>query len=112
MSDYTDIIDYYSLLAMQNPRKAIFHPPAKPPSPAAEAVLNAVTLKRWDVPYEACGQLLEQIQEDVVAALRAAVNQVLPEEQEPRWYEPVRPAQRRRLIRKAFLTIADEIESL
>lgn len=50
------------------------------PSPAAEAVLNAVTLKRWDVPYQACGQSLEQIQDDVAAALRAAAFHLRSEE--------------------------------
>lgn len=49
-------------------------------SPAAEAVLNAVTLKRWDVPYQACGQSLEQIQDDVAAALRAAAIHLRSEE--------------------------------
>jgi hypothetical protein len=41
-------------------------------SPAAEAVLNAVTLKRYDVPYFACPRSIDQIKSDVVAALRAA----------------------------------------
>ncbi len=49
------------------------------PSPAAEAVLNAITLKRWDVPYQACGQSLEQIQEDVTATLRAVANRLSDE---------------------------------
>ena len=44
-------------------------------SPAAEAVLNAVTLKRYDVPYQACPGSIEQIKSDVAAALRAAVKQ-------------------------------------
>lgn len=47
---------------------------------AAEAVLNAVTLKRWDVPYQACGQSLEQIQDDVTAALRAAATHLRSDE--------------------------------
>ena len=41
MSDYDDIIDYYSRLAMQNPGKCVYHAPMKPLSPAAEAVLNS-----------------------------------------------------------------------
>ena len=47
-------------------------------SPAAEAVLNAVTLKRYDVPYQACPKSIEQIKSDVAAALRAAVRQAHP----------------------------------
>ena len=30
MSDYTDITDYYSLLAMQNPGKCTYHGPSEP----------------------------------------------------------------------------------
>jgi hypothetical protein len=43
-----------------------------PLSPAAEAVLNAVTLKRYDAPYYACPKSIDQIKSDVAAALRAA----------------------------------------
>lgn len=42
-------------------------------SPAAQAVLHAVTLKRYDVPYQACPKSIDQIRSDVAAALRAAV---------------------------------------
>ena len=47
-------------------------------SPAAEAVLNAVTLKRYDVPYQACPGSIEQIKSDLAAALRATVRQAHP----------------------------------
>lgn len=52
--------------------------PASDLSPAAQAVLNAVTLKRYDVPYYACPKSIDQIKSDVAAALRAAADQVLP----------------------------------
>jgi hypothetical protein len=52
-------------------------------SPAAERVLNAVTLKRYDVPYQACPKSIDQIRSDVAAALRALADQVVPWQQEP-----------------------------
>jgi len=52
-------------------------------SPAAEAVLNAVTFKRYDVPYYACPNSINQIKSDVAAALRAVVDQVLAKECPP-----------------------------
>jgi hypothetical protein len=45
-------------------------------SPAAQAVLHAVTLKRYDVPYQACPKSIDQIRSDVAAALRAVADQV------------------------------------
>jgi hypothetical protein len=45
-------------------------------SPAAEAVLHAVTLKQYDVPYYACPASIDQIKSDAAAALRAAANQL------------------------------------
>ncbi len=45
-------------------------------SPAAEAVLHAVTLKRYDVPYYACPKSIGQISSDVAAALRATADQI------------------------------------
>jgi len=41
-------------------------------SPAAEAILNAVTFTRYDVPYFACPKSIDQIKSDAAAALRAA----------------------------------------
>jgi hypothetical protein len=52
-------------------------------SPAAQAVLNAVTLNRYDVPYYACPKSIDQIKSDVAAAFRAAADQVVPDQQEP-----------------------------
>ena len=52
-------------------------------SPAAQAVLNAVTLNRYDVPYYACPKSIDQIKSDVAAALRAAADQVVPWQPEP-----------------------------
>jgi hypothetical protein len=53
-------------------------------SPAAEAVLNAVTLKRYDVPYFACPKSIDQIKSDIAAALRAAAENVAsPEQADP-----------------------------
>lgn len=43
-----------------------------PLSPAAQAVLDAVTLKRWDVPHQACPKSIDQIKSDVAAAMQAA----------------------------------------
>lgn len=40
-------------------------------SPAATAVLDAVTLKRWDVPHQACPKSIDQIKSDAAAVLRA-----------------------------------------
>jgi hypothetical protein len=40
-------------------------------SPAAEAVLNSVTLKRYDVPYQACPASIDQIKADAAAVLWA-----------------------------------------
>jgi hypothetical protein len=47
-------------------------------SPAAEAVLHAVTLKQYDVPYYACPASIDQIKSDAAAVLRAAADQVVP----------------------------------
>lgn len=47
-------------------------------SPAAQAILNAVTLNRYDVPYYACPKSINQIKSDVAAALLAAADQVVP----------------------------------
>jgi hypothetical protein len=45
-------------------------------SPAAEAVLHAVTLKQYDVPYYACPASIDQIKSDAVAVLRAAAKRL------------------------------------
>lgn len=45
-------------------------------SPAAEAVLDAVTLKRYDVPHQACPAWIDQLKEDSAAVLWAASRQI------------------------------------
>jgi hypothetical protein len=87
MSDYTDTIDYYAALAAQHEGKCVYHGPATekdaaPPelSPAARAVLTAVTLTKYDVPPEGLPAFAEEMAPLLAAALRAAVDQVLPHE--------------------------------
>jgi hypothetical protein len=89
-------------------------------SPAAQAVLNAVTLNRYDVPYYACPKSIDQIKSDVAAALRAAADQVVP----PLDIKPQEDLESRReamewgmnsqtqLTRHQLLAIADELEAL
>lgn len=50
-------------------------------SPQARAVLEAVTWKRYDVPPEGLPAFAEEMAPLIAAALRAAVEQVVPEEQ-------------------------------
>lgn len=69
-------------------------------SPAAQAVLDAY--RDADIADEVTA----------AAVLRAAVDQILPKEPEPRWYEPVRPRFNRQCIRRRFLAIASELENL
>lgn len=52
-------------------------------SPATEAVLNAVTLTRYDVPYQACPASIDQIKSDAAAVLWAITNVVVPWREEP-----------------------------
>ena len=81
-------------------------------SPAAKTVLNAVTLKRYDVLYYACPKSIDQIKSDVAAALRAAVDQVVPDEPlykgDQRW---MFERDARQDCRKKLLAIADELEA-
>ena len=48
-------------------------------SPAAKAVLTAVTLTRYDVPPEGLPAFAEEMAPLIAAALRAAADQVVPE---------------------------------
>jgi hypothetical protein len=89
-------------------------------SPAAEAVLNAVTLNRYDAPYYACPKSIGQIKSDVAAALRAAADQVVPEEPEPNplkawsvedWNHMNITKYQREECRRQLLAIADELET-
>ena len=68
-------------------------------SPVAQAVLDASNLLPGKDSY-----LI------LAAALRAAADQVVPNEPEPEWWEPVRPSFNRQCIRRRFLAIADELE--
>jgi len=45
-------------------------------SPTAEAILHAVTLKRYDVPYHACPASIDQIKSDAAVVLWAVANQL------------------------------------
>ena len=81
-------------------------------SPAANAVLTAVTLTRYDVPPEGLPAFAEEMAPLIAAALRAAADQVVPEEQlhggDQRW-QFERDA--RQHSRKRLLAIADELEA-
>lgn len=92
--------------------------PASDLSPAAQAVLNAVTLKRYDVPYYACPKSIDQIKSDIAAAFRAAADQVVPDQQEPassphmgNFISNVQWRQSQ-AIRTQLLAIADELEAI
>lgn len=98
MSDYTDIIDYYSLLAMQNPGKCVYHAPMKPLSPAAQTVLDAC--RDADVTDAA----------SIAAVLRAAVTLVSTDEKLTRLGAEANYAIGYALY--PLLSIAEELESL
>jgi hypothetical protein len=80
-------------------------------SPAAKAVLTAVTLTRYDVPPEGLPAFAEEMAPLLAAALRAAADQVVPvENTKAKMFE----WQRERLIqrlttRQALLAIANEL---
>jgi hypothetical protein len=78
-------------------------------SPAARAVLTAVTLKRYDVPPEGLPAFAEEMAPLLAAALRAAVEQVLPHEA-LKGCDPA--AWERDEMRVQLLAIASELESL
>ena len=116
MSDYTDTIDYYAALAAQHEGKCVYHGPATekdaaPPelSPAAKAVLTAVTLTKYDVPPEGLPAFAEEMAPLIAAALRAAAEQVLPHEA-LKGCDPA--AWERDEMRVQLLAIASELESL
>ena len=88
-------------------------------SPTANAVLTAVTLKRYDVPPEGLPAFAEEMAPLIAAALRAAADQVVPYEEAPRGMSKsvmeysnreYRRAQRQK-TRAALLAIAAELES-
>jgi hypothetical protein len=82
-------------------------------SPAAQAVLTAVTLTKYDVPPEGLPAFAEEMAPLLAAALRAAADQVVPDKPAPdvaslkefeRW-------DAKRFVRLQFLAIATELEA-
>lgn len=81
-------------------------------SPAARAVLTAVTLTKYDVPPEGLPAFAEEIAPLLAVALRAAAEIVAPLSYEDVWtdgqmlqYEKDDP------VRNKLLAIADELET-
>lgn len=74
-------------------------------SPAAQSILDALCMDELNGPQQLAARA------HAAAALRAAADQVVPEEPEPRWYEPVRPVFNRQRLRRRILAIADELEA-
>lgn len=83
-------------------------------SPAANAVLTAVTLTRYDVPPEGLPAFAEEMAPLIAAALRAAADQVVPTEMD---LPPIAPdlghfrQHERRLTRQRLFAIAAELEA-
>jgi hypothetical protein len=91
-------------------------------SPAARAVLEAVTWKKYDVPPEGLPAFAQEIAPLLAAALRAAADQVVPEESEPpcgegepwpRGYQLMADSkwEQRQKTRAELLAIAAELET-
>ena len=76
-------------------------------SPAARAVLEAVTWKKYDVPPEGLPAFAEEMAPLLAAALRAAVDQVVPVPRLP--YDSCCDVHAS-AIRADFLAIAIELE--
>ena len=81
-------------------------------SPAAKAVLTAVTLTKYDVPPEGLPAFAEEMAPLIATALRAAADQVVPEHVNPvgDLHDEARQAQWIR-IRCKILAIATELEA-
>ena len=77
-------------------------------SPAAKAVLTAVTLKRYDVPPEGLPAFAEEMAPLIAAALRAAADQVVPEDE---LYARSCCEFTGESARAALLAIADELKA-
>jgi hypothetical protein len=75
-------------------------------SPQAEAILNAVTFTRYDAPYFACPKSIDQIRLEAAGVLRAAADEVVPDNGVASSIERI--VEKR--IRAAFLAIAAELE--
>ena len=77
-------------------------------SPAANAVLTAVTLKRYDVPPEGLPAFAEEMAPLIATALRAAADQVVPvpiEAQTPEEHWALLG------VKNRLLAIADELKT-
>ena len=83
-------------------------------NPAAQAVLTAVTLKKYDVPPEGLPAFAEEMAPLIAAALRAAADQVAPETPPDQPGDPEMLLGiwgERRAIRDDLLAIAAELEA-
>ena len=86
-------------------------------SPAAQTILDAITLKRYDAPHYACPQDLDQIRSDAAAAMRAVADQVAnPDDYEPmcvfeKDYWDAGFSAGVATVRKAILLVAAELEA-
>ena len=86
-------------------------------SPAAYAVLSAVTQRKYSLDPEDIPQLAASIRSGVAIALRAAADQVVPKEIEPanafeeEGFVPFRLREQRQETRRKLLAIAAELEA-
>ena len=80
-------------------------------SPAAKAVLTAVTLTKYDVPPEGLPAFAEEMAPLLAAALRAAADQVVPPEQKTPWGSVIQAHAAELRIRNELLAIAAELEA-
>jgi hypothetical protein len=80
-------------------------------SPAAQAVLTAVTLTKYDVPPEGLPAFAEEMAPLLAAALRAAADQVVPDDpQEAMYFTTEAIRLNKQAIRRQFLAIAAELD--
>ena len=82
-------------------------------SPAARAVLEAVTWKKYDVPPEGLPAFAEEMAPLLAAALRAAADQVVPPALEEEFHDrnQALPLKKMVEIRQKLNAIADELEA-
>jgi hypothetical protein len=73
-------------------------------SPAAQSIFDALCVDELNGSQQLVARAY------AAAAIRAVADQVLPEEPEARWYEPVRPVFNRQRLRRRLLSIAAELE--
>jgi hypothetical protein len=85
-----------------------------PLSLAAQAILNAATLYIYDVVADDAPGAISRVSAEAAVVLRAAVDQVIPEEQPVGGAVRVREIQQdqRAEIRHNFLALAAELEAL